>query len=307
MQWWKLIFARVRASLGIVQYNSTTSRLQVAGSNIDPYEFTWAQFILLTASNYSGINVRVTDKHQDSLGVGGLLFRGGTSWTLLDPQMYSATLAAAPDPTLFNGLRVFAADVGAVVVSNGTRYRLQSWSTDLVNTLAAIPHPTSPFTSEVILKSVPLPVDVNNKSIVDDGDIIQVVKAWVEKTGVASGMTRRYLLGSSVTVGNYTNAASGEVLSTADASGSTLARADKLFDILRLSATTVQIDGANALTATFSGGGAFTPGHNTTTITTSSFDSATPPSLHFAIKLVGSGDTSPTLRRGYRVKLIRGY
>lgn len=34
MQWWKLIFARVRASLGIVQYNSTTSGLEVAGSPV---------------------------------------------------------------------------------------------------------------------------------------------------------------------------------------------------------------------------------------------------------------------------------
>lgn len=34
MQWWKLIFARVRASLGIVQYNSSTGDLEVAGDVI---------------------------------------------------------------------------------------------------------------------------------------------------------------------------------------------------------------------------------------------------------------------------------
>jgi len=303
------MFMRLRAALGIVQ-RSISGAFEVGGVEIPPaIPITFEAMQALDHTQYGTLFFLCTDKH--SVGTtGGSLWQNdavGDRVVLLSDPLVFATLSSAPSPVTYPGLRVLPADVGHVCKSDGVTYRPEGWEIVLKNTLTSTPHPGT-FSTEVILQSVSLPVDVNNKSIVQNGDIIQVTKAWVEKTGTANSMTRRYLLGSSVAVGDYTNAASGEILTTTDAAGSAIARKDTLFDLMRLSATTLTVDGCQAtLTATYSVGGALTTAHNSTTITTTSFDSATPPSLHLSIKLNGTTDTALALRRGYRVKLIRGY
>lgn len=77
--------------------------------------------------------------------------------------------------------------------------------------------------------------------------------------------------------------------------------------ILRLSATTVRIDGVIVAGGSLNVGGPNTVARNTTVTTTTSFDSATPPSLHYGLKLNGTTDTGLMLLRGYRVGIERGY
>lgn len=303
-------FAKLLNLFGVVTLNETTGGFEAEGNAVPPaLPIAWADFILLDWTQLDGIFYRVTDVH--SVGTtGGSLWMAdatGNRPVLMSAPLQFTTLASAPSPITYPGLRILPANVGCVCKSDGARYRIEPSMTTLKNTLTSTPHPGT-FSTEAILQSVVFPVDVNNNSILADGDLIQVYKAWFEKTGTVNSMTRRYLLGVSTTVGDYTAAASGEVLTTTDAAGSTIARADKLFDIMRLSATTATIDGiTTSTTATFNTGGPYAVTHNTTTVTTTSFDSATPPSLHFAIKLNGTTDTNLALRRGYQVRIIRGY
>lgn len=269
----------------------------------------WATFSnpsIINSVSFTNAYVVIKDKFVDSRGINKVRFVGGAEWSITSPYMYCATLNAAPDPVAWPGLRIFAGDLGSRCISNGIRYRLMDQSITLSNTLADIPHPGS-FIVEKIYKSVVLPVDVNGKNIVDDGDIIQVYKAWIEKIGVANAMQRRYLIGSSITVGDYVDNTNGQIISTTDAAGSIIARNDKFCDILRVSNTTVIVDGTSTPTATLSGGGPSTTGHNTSIVTTTPFDSVTPPSLHITAKLGGLTDSGLALRRGYCVKLVRGY
>lgn len=100
-----------------------------SGVSVAPYEVTWAAFALLDPTVYAGITIRVTDRHQDSRGVGGILVTGGASWTLESPQVYYSTFADALSElgTLSNwiGWRICAADVAAgklCLHNNGTRF-----------------------------------------------------------------------------------------------------------------------------------------------------------------------------------------
>lgn len=309
MQWWKLIFARVRASLGIVQYDSTTGQSSVGGVDIPPaLPIAWADFILLDWTQLDGIIYRVTDVH--SVGsTGGSLWMAdatGNRPVLLSGPLQYATLALAPDPTLYPGLRILPANVGHVCKSDGVTYRLEPSVALLSNTLADIPHPGT-YTTEALLKSIQIPVDVNNNSILQNLDSIVIENAWCQKTGTANIITRRYLMGTSTTVGDYTSTASGQVLATTEAGATVLGRVDTNMSILRLSATTCRIGHVITPSGTFNVGGPVTSARDATTVTTTSFDSATPPSLHYGVKLNGTTDTALNLLSGYRVSLRRGY
>lgn len=118
-------FFENREWLRIPQHNSSTGKLQVAGTNIYPYEFTKTAFGNLTSSDYAGVEVRVTDVHSTSAGVGGVRFIGGSSWVLTESQVYYSTYAAgvaAFPAATYPGLRMYAADLGFQLTSNGTRY-----------------------------------------------------------------------------------------------------------------------------------------------------------------------------------------
>lgn len=292
-----------------VTYNSGTGAFSADGAVISPaLPITWANFILLDWTQLNGILYQVTDVH--SVGsTGGSLWMAdavGDRPILISAPLQYATLALAPSPITYPGLRIFPANVGAVCKSDGATYRLENTSVMISNTLADINHGGT-FTTEALIKSIQIPVDINNKSLVQDGDVIIVYEAWCQKTGVVNIITRRYLLGTSTTVGDYVSAATGEVLTTTEASAPVIGRCDNDMRILRLSATTVRIDGVIVAGGSLNVGGPNTVARNTTVTTTTSLDSATPPSLHYGLKLNGTTDTGLMLLRGYRVGIERGY
>lgn len=96
------------------------------------YECTMAQFATLVSSDWAGIDIIITDRHINSQGVGGLRVRGGSKWTLRDPQVYSSTraqnLTDFPAAT-YPGWRIFSADYGSYgggyEVSDGTYYNTE--------------------------------------------------------------------------------------------------------------------------------------------------------------------------------------
>jgi hypothetical protein len=306
------MFMRLRAALGIVQYDSISGDFEVNGESIPPaIPLTFAAMQALDHTQYGTLFFLCTDKHSNG-STGGSLWQNdavGNRVVLRSAPIRESSLATAPDPTAYPGLKVCWTGGGAgdiVFTSDGVTYRSDDMSIMLSNTLADIPH-SGTYTTEQLLKSILIPVDVNNKSILQDGDALIVYEAWGQKTGTANAMTRRYLLGTSTTVGDYTNAASGQVLTTTDAAGSALSRADKFMRIRRLSATTVRVDGVSAASGTLNVGGVFSAARNTTVVTTTSFDSATPPSWHYGLKLDGTTDTALNLLSGYRFGIERGY
>lgn len=293
----------------LAKYNSTTGQLSAGGVDIPPaVPIAWADFIQLDWAQLGGLFYLVTDVH--SVGsTGGSLWMAdatGDRPVLKDGPLQYATLALAPDPTLYPGLRILPADVGHVCKSDGTRYRIEATSAMISSTLADIPHGGT-FTTEAILKSVQIPVDVNNNSILADGDSIIVYQAWGQKTGTTDTMSRRYFIGTSTTVGDYTNAASGLLFGITESAGTVLGRADTGMRIKRLSATTVRTDHVTLATGTMQTGGPQNAARNSTVVTVTSFDSATPPSLHYGLRLSGITDGAPTLLAGYRVGIERGY
>lgn len=125
-------FFENRCWLRIPQHNSSTGRLQVAGTNIDPYEFTLAEFKTKSASDFTGVDLVITDVHTNYLGVGGLRVRGGSQWTMRDYSAYfstrAAALAAFPAAS-YPGFRIFSADYGSYgggyEVSDGSDYNTE--------------------------------------------------------------------------------------------------------------------------------------------------------------------------------------
>ena len=102
------------------------------GSNIDPYEFTLAEFKTKSASDFTGVDLVITDVHTNYLGVGGLRVRGGSQWTMRDYSAYfstrAAALAAFPAAS-YPGFRIFSADYGSYgggyEVSDGSAYNTE--------------------------------------------------------------------------------------------------------------------------------------------------------------------------------------
>jgi len=125
------ILARMRENNAVAIQNGIL--VDMDGNPIVPYEVTMAEFATLVSSEWTGIDLIITNRHINSQGVGGLRVRGGSKWTLRDPQVYSATRAqnltdfpAANYP----GWRIFSADYGSYKggyeVSDGTAYNLES-------------------------------------------------------------------------------------------------------------------------------------------------------------------------------------
>lgn len=300
--------AQIKKILQVLSYDGT-SVLDPDGDEFPPaIPLTFAAMQALDHTQYGTLFFLCTDKH--SVGTtGGSLWQNdavGNRVILRSDPIRESSIASAPSPVTYPGLRIrWTGGVGEpVFVANGSYYRQESPVIVLTNTLADIPH-SGTYTTEQILKSVEIPVDINNKSILQDGDSLVVESAWCQKTGTVNILTRRYLIGTSVTVDDYTNAASGQVLTVTEANATVLGRVDTMMNIVRLSATTCRIENVVTPSGTFHVGGPATAARDATVITTTSFDSATPPSLHYGVKLNGTTDTALNLLRGYRVTIKR--
>lgn len=141
--------------LRIVYQNATTGKLMVNGTSIDPYETTLSGFASAVVGDYAnGIELRITDLHTTSAGVGGVRFTGGTSWVLTSPRIYFATFVAAVaafPPATWPHLVIRCGDVGNGLVdleSNGTRYVPQGGVACLFKgTWGTLASPTNTITS----------------------------------------------------------------------------------------------------------------------------------------------------------------
>ena len=169
------------------------------GNNIDPYEFTWAEFLTLVSTDYAGITIRITDRHQDSRGVGGILVTGGASWTLESPQIYYATFANAPSAASYPGWRITGpwAGLGSpVLYSNGTLWRYQLHTPVLIGHIYNVTKSSNKDTEEIVLQCT-IPIN-NGKSLFQPGDRL-VCELAMSKTGSADKLYRNYRLGTAGT------------------------------------------------------------------------------------------------------------
>lgn len=192
----------------IPRLNSATHRLEVNGAVLDPYEFTWAEFLTLVSTDYSGITIRITDRHQDSRGVGGILVTGGASWTLESPQIYYATFAAAPDAASYPGWRItgpWAGKGAPVLESNGTAWRYKSGSRIILGSALNVSKTTTAgaiYTEEALL-TVQIPIN-NGKSLLQPGDRL-FIDHHANKTGTADKFSRDFRFGTSATPASNTS------------------------------------------------------------------------------------------------------
>lgn len=133
MQWWILIFNRVRQMQGIVQQNSDGD-LEVAGTTITGVaSATWATFtggsFDLTTARY----VHVSDRHstRNATATPGSLWRidptaaSAYKRQLVSAPIYYSTVAAGVAELAaasYPDIKFYGADVGADYISNGTSY-----------------------------------------------------------------------------------------------------------------------------------------------------------------------------------------
>jgi len=273
------------------------------GSNIDPYEFTWAEFLTLVSTDYAGITIRITDRHQDSRGVGGVYFVGGTSWVLESKCIYYATLAAAPSPVTWPGLRIFAANVGisgSELTSNGTVYRPDATHITLVNNLNLISRANgaSPdINQEWQPLAVRLPRDFNNKSIFQDGDYLTIWNAWAEKTGITDSLTVSLRFGTSNTTSD------AQLLSAPGSStGANVERIIRFAEIQRVDSTHLRWRGLQSTILQFGPLGTT----RAIDIPVADMDYTSDSYFNIGIYLSALNDSNIGLRE-YEVRLVKGY
>lgn len=297
-------FFENRGWLRILQHNSSTGRLQVAGANIDPYEFTWEDFSNLVSTDYSGITIRVTDRHQDSRGVGGVYFVGGTSWVLESKCIYYATLAAAPSPVTWPGLRIFAANIGvsgSFMTSDGAHYRPDAPYVLLANNLSLISRAKG-SSPDITTEWLPLPVrlyrDINNECVLQDGDYLIVSNAWAEKTGTTDTLSVQIRFGTG-------NAATDASMLAAAATGTStqIERIIRFMEIGRVDNVTVRNRG---LQSTVFQSGPLTTARGAD-ITVPNMDSSADSYLNIGMYVSGTPTDTALGLREYEVRLVKGY
>ena len=171
------------------------------GSNIDPYEFILADFKNLASTDYAGIEIRITDVHQTSAGVGGVTFIGGSSWICTSPQIYYATrvagIAAFPAAT-YPGLRMVFGDVPGtpLLKSNSTRYvpvsGIATLSKGVYGTSA---YPTKSITDTSTAFSFDISTPTFPAGLFADGDSFDCI-IRVKRHGINGAMTIKFGIGT---------------------------------------------------------------------------------------------------------------
>lgn len=286
-------FFENRGWLKIVQLVS--GRLQVAGTNIDPWEFTLTQFLNLTASDYAGITVRVTNLHTNSAGVGGVLFTGGATWTLESPYIYYATFDLLPAASLWPGARCLVGSgigIGGAVVESrqigGTYYwRYRSGLAVLDATTSDILHTTA-FNVEKLIRSKLLPRN-NGQCIMQNGDIL-AIRSVAARTAYVTSVTRNFRFGA-------LNTTSDTLIETV--AGGTNHALPEYNELFRTSATAINILGPNS-TNKWAG----TSGSDVVAdVTVTNMDS-NDCYIHYALNQSASTDEGVKLKKGYRIELI---
>lgn len=178
------------------------------GNPITPYETTWSNFVTLISTEYTGIYIRITDRHTTSAGVGGVVVIGGTSWALESSQVYYSTFASAPAASSYPGWRItgpWAGKGGPVLESNGTDWRYKSGSRVILGSALLAAKSTSAgaiYTEEALL-TVQIPVN-NGRSLLQPGDRL-FIDHHADKTGTGDKFTRNFRFGTSATPASNTS------------------------------------------------------------------------------------------------------
>ena len=273
------------------------------GNNIDPYEFTWAEFLTLVSTDYAGITIRITDRHQDYRGVGGVYFVGGTSWVLESKCIYYATLAAAPSPVTWPGLRIFAANIGvsgSFMTSDGAHYRPDGPYVLLANNLSLISRAKG-SSPDITTEWQPLPVrlyrDINNRCVMQNGDYLVIHNAWAEKTGTTDTLSVQIRFGTGNDITD-TSILAG----TATGTAAQIERIIRFMEIGRVDNVTIRHRG---LQSTVFQSGPLTTARGAD-ITVPDMDSASDSYLNIGMYTSGLTDTALGLRE-YEVRLVKGY
>ena len=191
----------------VPRLNSATGRLEVNGEALNPYEFTWAEFLTLVSTDYAGIEVRITDVHQTAAGVGGVTFIGGSSWVCTSPQIYYATRAvgvAAFPAASYPGLRMVFGDVPGtpLLKSNGTRYVPVSGAAVLSKGVyGTSASPTKSITGTSTAFSFDISTPTFPAGLFAAGDSFDCI-IRVKRHGINGAMTIKFGIG---TAGDYTD------------------------------------------------------------------------------------------------------
>lgn len=154
--------------------------------------YTWAQFTDATFDTANTRRVIVTDVSQD--GEGHSLWEIvptatlGNKRKLLSPPIYFSSLNTAPYASQWKGLRIrcgnFGLGDGAVLRSDGARWRPEESNVILLANTQNHVHNAS-FTSMETAYAALLPVDANNKCIMQPGDMFNINEFVINKTGTA--------------------------------------------------------------------------------------------------------------------------
>jgi hypothetical protein len=214
------------------------------------------------------------------------------------PPRY-ATLAAAPDPTDYPGLRVCITGLlgEPIFKSDGTYYRSEQREVTLKNIIAPVAHAGATLATDFLMSSAVIPRDVNNKSMLRDGDYIRIQRSYLEKAGTADKLIRRLRWGTAGTTSDT------QLVTTTNSNTTDLGRIDERLEIARRSATTIQARGAMQ---GFVNSGAATAAYPAT-VPVGNMDSTLDTYFSLTALLDGLvGDTSITLR-DFEVVYVRGY
>ncbi len=250
MLWWKMIFNRLRAALGIVQYD-TTNGLNVAGTALDgaPPSFTWASKPALGAPGYVNTVVLITNLHSRGTTGGSLWMNtsGGyilisqpvnVTWAQVSSASYFGTAGGELDAATWSGLRLHVTDYfvgGADIYSNGTRWRLASERATLRNYTEAEFGTVAINQTNTIISYATWPV-----GLYANGDILRV-QLKGQKSGATD--TQSFKLDYSTTSNTY---AAGTVLTTTSAITLTTDSLSSAIPIIRKSSTVLKVFGSIA-------------------------------------------------------------
>ena len=272
--------------------------------------YTWTQFtggsFDLTVARY----VHVSDKHstQDATSAPGSLWwidpsaASARKRQLVSGPLYHATLAVCPDPTAWPSLEVFPANVGVPLRSNGSVYRSIARYTILANNLSDITKGSS-MTAEWQPYPVTIPRDINNNSLMRDGDYIEITVCWLDKLNGAIGATGdtsnvQLRFGPNNTTGDTSIVASTAV------AGANYARKINNLRLARVSNTAVRLKGASGFTFNDSVLAVL----HAANVTVSAIDNAsTDYFFNIGWWVTAVTDTTSLNLRDYEVRLVRGY
>lgn len=301
MNWWKMMFNRLRAALGIVQLNSVTGALEVNGVDVTgttPY--TLAQFLVLDVADYANYIIQISDIPTPHSSVNGVLVRAnaaGTGWIWIETPSF--TRATVPTAAKASGWRIFVSDIGnrgSFWYSNGTRYNLDQDSVVLSSPILSPVVLTNTITSHTVAKQVEIPT-LDGKSVWGDGDMLEIHQI-ANKTGTTMILNNSIYLGKNIVAVDATE--TNTVITGANYTTAATNRGLPVFQrLLRKSSTTVKLMSGNSQTGVFG----TSTGLDSGDTAVSSLDSG-PWYLDATLSLSGSpGDSDLTLTAHY-VRLI---